>query len=90
MSNTTIPEGSVIAPLPSTKYMISFHWSGKDNGVPKEGFDTRCVDIPDTVKIKDSQTLKDVAEAMAQSMFQEGKKYVGLTLAIINIVKLPL
>lgn len=76
--------------LLSDNFLVSFHYSGTDNGMEKSGFDSRVVTIPKDLIIQSSKEIKDIAEAMAAALFQDGKKYVGLTITLINVLKLPL
>lgn len=73
-----------------TPYFFSFHFSGEDSGVPKEGFDSRVVTLPEGFKVNTAAQIKEITEAMAKSIFQDGKKWVGLHLTILNVTKLPL
>lgn len=87
MSNTTPTE--VVTPE-FRSVMFAFHWKGTDNGVPKEGFDSRVIKAPADVKITSAEDIKAVADAIAQSEFSGGRKYVGLEITVLNIVPLPL
>lgn len=88
---TSTTEVSTEKPLIlSDNFLVSFHYAGEDNGMPKSGFDSRVVTIPKDLIIQSSKEIKDIAEAMAAALFQDGKKYVGLTITLINIIKLPL
>lgn len=96
MSDTPTDQPSAIAEVnptpqgPVINYLIAFHYNGEDNGMPKEGFDSRVISIPEGMLIASSKEVKDIAEAMALSLFQDGKKYVGLQLQVLNIQKLPI
>lgn len=68
---------------------VAFHFKGIDNGVPKEGFDSRVLQAPADVRITSADDMQAVANAVAESTFIEGRKYVGLEITIINLFRLP-
>lgn len=68
---------------------VSFYYKGQDNGVPKEGFDSRVIMVPKDANFTSSADLKEVADALANSEFNGGKRYVGLEISLINIIRLP-
>jgi hypothetical protein len=92
MSNTSpSPTSPVEVSTPElSSVFVSFHFRGSDNGVVKEGFDSRVIKAPSDVQITSAEDIKAVADALAQSEFNNGKKYVGLEITLLNIVRLPL
>lgn len=69
--------------------LVSFHFNGTDNGVPKSGFDSRVVEAPEDVRIETASDVKTIADALANSEFANGRKYEGLEITIINLTRLP-
>lgn len=96
MSNTASDQAAEAPPsteptptIPSYNIFVSFHYEGEDNGVPKSGFDSRVLNVPDLMPIASGKEIKDIAEALAKALFIDGKKFVGLHLTLINIQRLP-
>lgn len=69
---------------------VSFHYGGKSNGVPVEGFDSRVLHAPADVKLQTADDLKTIANVIAESEFNTGRRFVGLEITILNIVRLPI
>lgn len=68
---------------------VSFYWSGKDNGVPKSGFDSRVVETPEGVELCSAGDLVEVSNALINSYFQE-KKYGDMEIALLSFQRLPI
>lgn len=95
MDNTesTSPVIDLISDEPVVKLsavLVAFFYTGKDNGVEKEGFDSRVVQAPEGVLITSADDVKAIANALANSEFQNGKKYEGLEITILHLTRLPL
>lgn len=88
MDNTSAQEASPTK-NPLSAIFVSFRFKGNSNGVPQEGFDSRVINAPEDVWITSAEDLKAVADALAESEFQAGKKFTGFEITIINIVRLP-
>lgn len=74
---------------PTSAVFVAYHFSGQDNGVPKEGFDSRVIHAPADVQITSTEDVKALADAIATSEFQNGRKFIGLQITLINIFRLP-
>lgn len=84
MSNT--PESS-----PKTySVFVSFNYRGKDNGVEKTGFDSRVIEVPVGTQFLSAADLKEVTDALATAEFEANKRYAGLEITLVNLVKLPI
>lgn len=88
--NTTKEAAPTEPAPPSDNFLVAFHYTGEDNGMDREGFDSRVITAPKDFVIKSSKEIKDVAEAMAAALFQDGKKYAGLTISVLNVQRLPI
>lgn len=76
--------------IDADNFFVSFHYSGEDNGMEKSGFDSRTISVPKEMVIKTNKEIRDIGEAMAAAIFQDGKKYTNLLITILNITRLPL
>lgn len=88
-SDTLTSPEQAIEDTPLSAVFVAFHYSGKDNGVPKEGFDSRVIQAPSDVQITTADDVKAVADAIAATEFQAGRKFTGLEITILNIFRLP-
>lgn len=95
MDNDTSPtvesilDQPVIAVEPSS-ILVAFHYSGKDNGVPKEGLDSRVIQAPAGVQVTSAEDVKSIADALANSEFLNGRKFVDLAITILHLTRLPI
>jgi hypothetical protein len=86
----TIESGPVQTKTPElSAIFVAFHFKGKDNGVPKEGYDSRVIKIPQGIQLSTAEDLKEIADALATSAFNEDRRYEGLEITIFNLVRLP-
>lgn len=70
--------------------LVCFHYSGVDNGLPKEGFDSRVIKVPADALVETSEDVQILANAIATSEFSHGRKYVGLEITIVFLSRLPI
>jgi hypothetical protein len=90
-SENTSPDAEPVAQQePHNSLFISFYWKGRDNGIPKEGFDSRVISIPVDVTLGSAADLKTVADAIATSEFSGGKRYADLEISILGFNRLPI
>ncbi len=89
MSDTPTSPEQATEDTPLSAVFVAFHYKGIDNGVPKEGFDSKVLQAPADVRITSADDLQAVANAIAETTFVEGRKYVGLEITVINVFRLP-
>lgn len=58
--------------------------------MPKEGYDSRVLLVPENVSLKDATELKELSNAIATSLFNTGLRYTNLEVTLVNIVRLPI
>lgn len=92
--NDTSPDTSPVE-QPTTQVelgqlFVTFLWNGVDNGVPKEGFDSRVLSVPKEVQFKDASDLKSLSDALAGAFYDEGKRFKDLEVVLLNVSRLPI
>lgn len=91
MNNTPAESGPPEVKTPEMRSIfLSFYYSGKDNGVSKSGFDSRVIQTPVDVRLTSAEDIKEIADAIARSEFQGGRKYVDLEIVVLGIDPLPI
>lgn len=96
MDNTASPDlvesilDQQLIEVEPSSLLVAFHYSGKDNGVPKEGLDSRVIQAPAGVQVTSAEDVKSVADALANSEFMTGRKYEGLEITILHLTRLPI
>lgn len=68
---------------------VSFSWKGLDNGMEKTGLDSRVLRIPNGAELATGDDLKELAEAIAKSVFVD-TKMKNLEVVLLNIIRLPI
>lgn len=72
----------------TTRFFISFWWTGTDNGVPKQGMECSVVEGPPTGFASPSD-IQDLANTLAVTFFKD-HKYTDLAVTPVNVTRLPL
>lgn len=76
--------------VPMSSLLVSFRFSGRDNGVFKEGFDSRVIGAPVGVQVTSAEDVKAIADTLASSEFLNGRKFEGLEIVLMHITRLPI
>ncbi len=88
--NTDTPPAESPKPTLSinTQFLTTFAWEGKDNGVPKSGFESCVVNGPAS-GFGSSEEIQDLSNALATTFFNSNK-FTDLKVSLIYAARLPL